>query len=65
MRARATAVLGADFVRIHQRYLVRGGAVEQFSGGEVLVGGAALPVSRSCREEAMLALARCTLEDRI
>lgn len=57
--------VGADFVRIHQRYLVRGGAVEQFSGGEVLVGGAALPVSRSCREEAMLALARCTLEDRI
>jgi len=55
---------GQDFVRIHQRYLVRAGAVEQFSGEQItLITGEILPVSRSCRQTALLALTRASLED--
>ena len=58
------AELGEAFVRIHQRYLVRAGAVAQVSGSEVrLADGAVLPVSRSCQQGALLALARAALED--
>lgn len=52
----------AGFVRIHQRYLVRAGAVERVSGSEVWVNGEALPVSRSCQQAAMLALTRVLLD---
>ena len=54
--------VGPDFVRIHQRYLVRAGAVERVSGSEVMLGGVTLPISRSCQKEAMLALTRAALE---
>lgn len=54
--------LGADFVRIHQRYLVNARAVSAVEGGEVAVGEARLPVSRSCRAEAMMRLARAMTE---
>ena len=58
-----TAEVGCAFVRIHQRYLVRAGAVERLEGGEaVLKDGRRLPVSRSCRQEALLALTRAELE---
>lgn len=55
--------VGGQFVRIHQRYLVRAAAVERFSGSEVSIGSTVLPVSRSCQQSAMLALARISLED--
>ena len=52
-----------SFVRIHQRYLVRTQAVQQISGSQVLVGGQTLPISRSCRQAAMIALTRASLEE--
>ena len=55
--------VGRGFVRIHQRYLVRAAAVERFGGNEVCIGDTVLPVSRSCQQSAMLALARNSLED--
>ena len=58
------AEVGSGFVRIHQRYLVCAKAVERLEGGEaVLKGGQRLPVSRSCRQEALLALTRAELEE--
>ena len=57
------AELGGEFVRVHQRYLVRAAAVERIEGAQVMVGGQALPVSRSCRQAALLAMARAELED--
>lgn len=55
--------LGSSFVRIHQRYLVRCAAVDRFSPGQVSLGAEVLPVSRSCQQSAMLALAHDSLED--
>ena len=55
--------LEADFVRIHQRYLVRTGAVDRMEGGEVVLrDGRRLPVSRSCQPSALLAFTRAELE---
>ena len=54
--------VGGDFIRIHQRYLVRAGAVDRLEGGQVFVGEEALPVSRACRSAALAALARTALE---
>ncbi len=55
--------VGAAFVRIHQRYLVRAGAVDRMEGGEVVLRtGERLPVSRSCQQNALLTLARAELE---
>ena len=56
------AQLGAEFVRIHQRYLVRAGAVDRVTGSEVWVGEEILPISRSCQRGALLALTRAALE---
>lgn len=55
--------LGNSFVRIHQRYLVQIKAVRQVTGSQVFVGGQALPISRSCQHQAMIALTRASLED--
>lgn len=55
--------VGRGFVRIHQRYLVRAGAVERVTTGEVLLGDVSLPISRSCQQAAMTALTRAALED--
>lgn len=49
--------LGQGFVRVHQRYLVRAGAVQAVQGGSVQVGGVTLPISRALKSSAMLALA--------
>lgn len=55
--------VGTEFVRVHQRYLVRAGAVDRIESGEVLLrSGERLPVSRSCQRQALLALARAELE---
>ena len=57
------AEVGDGFVRIHQRYLVRAGAVDRMEGGEVVLrDGRRLPVSRSCQRSALLALTRAELE---
>lgn len=55
--------VGGAFVRIHQRYLVRASAVERVEGCEVTVAGQPLPMSRSCQQEALMALTRNLLED--
>lgn len=54
--------LGAGFVRIHQRYLVRAGAVTAVSGSQVSIGEIRLPVSRGYRSTALIALTRAALE---
>ena len=55
--------VGSTFVRVHQRYLVRAGAVDRMEGSEVvLCTGDHLPVSRSCQQSALLALTRAELE---
>lgn len=57
------AEVGSEFVRVHQRYLVRAGAVERIESGEVVLhDGRRLPVSRSCQKPALLALTRAELE---
>lgn len=57
------AEVGAEFVRVHQRYLVRAGAVDRIESGEVILrNGERLPVSRSCQRSALLALAQAELE---
>ena len=55
--------VGTPFVRIHQRYLVRAGAVDYVDGGEVVLrDGSRLPISRSYQPSALLALTRAELE---
>ncbi len=57
------AEVGEGFVRLHQRYLVRAGAVARVEGSEaVLTDGTRLPISRSCQASALLALTRAALE---
>lgn len=57
------AEVGKHFVRIHQRYLVRIGAIARMETNEVvLVNGERLPLSRSQRQTALLAVAQQTLE---
>ena len=57
--------VGDAFVRVHQRYLVRIAAIAQMEASEVvLAGGERLPMSRSCRQTALLAVARSALEGR-
>ena len=54
--------VGEGFVRVHQRYLVRAGAVARLDGSQVYVGNEALPVSRAYRQAVLAALARASLE---
>ena len=54
--------VGVAFVRIHQRYLVRAGAVDRVEGGTVVIGEEKLPISRSCQPTALAAIARAMLE---
>ena len=54
--------VGEDFVRVHQRYLVRVSAIDRMEGNQVFIGDAAIPVSRACRSAALAALARSALE---
>ena len=49
-------------MRIHQRYLVRAGAVDRVEGGTVVIGEEKLPVSRSYQSTALAAIARAMLE---
>lgn len=54
--------VGEDFVRVHQRYLVRTAAVDRMENNQVFIGDEAVPVSRACRSAALAALARSVLE---
>lgn len=54
--------VGDGFVRIHQRYLVRGAAVTALEGGNVVVGGARLPISRAHRHNALLEISNALLK---
>lgn len=54
--------VGAGFVRIHQRYLVRGAAVTALEGGNVVVGGPRLPISRAHRHNALLEISNALLK---
>ena len=58
----AQELSGSDFVRIHQRYLVRADAIQQICGNEVQVGECTLPISRSYHQKALLSLTRSALE---
>lgn len=55
--------VGNAFVRIHQRYLVHADQVDSISANEVQVGETALPISRSLKEKAMMALTNAALEE--
>lgn len=57
---RVAQEVGSGFVRIHQRYLVRAGAVQRIDSSEVDINGQTLPVSRAYSQSALLALARAT-----
>ncbi len=52
---------GAQFVRIHQRYLVNAKWVELVGSASVQIGGQELPISRAYKEEAIKALAKAML----
>lgn len=58
-----TQEAGSSFVRIHQRYLVRVGAVDRVTASEVILGDVTLPISRSHQQAAMVALTRASLEE--
>lgn len=55
---KAEASLGSGFVRIHQRYLVRAGAISKIEKNNVTVGNTCLPISRALQKTAIAALAR-------
>lgn len=57
------AALGAGFVRIHQRYLVRISAIDRIEDSAVFLGNLRLPISRANRAAVMAACARGMLED--
>ena len=54
--------LGDGFVRIHQRYLVRAGAVDYIGTDTVRIQDHSLPISRSMRQTAARKLAKAMLE---
>ena len=58
----AQELSASDFVRIHQRYLVRADAIQQICGNEIQIGARTLPISRSYHQQALLTLTRKVLE---
>lgn len=53
--------LGSGFIRIHQRYLVRGNAVLKVEKSSITIGDKCLPISRSMHKSAIMALAQIML----
>lgn len=51
-------ILGAGFLRLHQRWLARMDAIERIEGACAWVGGEALPISRANHQRVLLAFAR-------
>lgn len=60
---RVTAEAGDDFLRIHQRYLVRLSAIDRVAENTVFIGSARLPVSRANWAAVLSACARGLLEE--
>ena len=56
---------GKHFVRIHQRYLVNAQKVEHIGKDEVSVEKQVLPISRNMKADALTALARAVLEEKL
>lgn len=54
----AERILGAGFLRLHQRFLARADAIERIEGASAWVGGEPLPISRANRQRVLLAFAR-------
>ncbi len=54
----AETELGEGFIRLHQRYLARAGAIERIEGASAWVCGEALPISRANHQKALLIFAR-------
>ncbi|MBO5474348.1 MAG: response regulator transcription factor [Lachnospiraceae bacterium] len=52
---------GGQFVRIHQRYLVNARWVDSITAAEVHIGEHCLPISRSMKESALMALTNAAL----
>ena len=52
----------SGFIRIHQRYLVRAGAIRQICGSEAQLQTQSLPISRSYYQKVMLSLTKTMLE---
>jgi two-component system response regulator LytT len=61
----AQKALGSGFIRIHQRYLVRAGAVSEIENSSVKIGNTCLPVSRALRQSTIAALARDMIEGEV
>jgi DNA-binding LytR/AlgR family response regulator len=61
----AQEILGSGFIRIHQRYLVRAGAVSGIETSSVRIGDICLPVSRALHQSTMAALARDMIEGEV
>ena len=57
--------VGKGFVRIHQRYLINAFLVEHIGKDEICVGSEVLPISRNMKADALSALARAVLEEKI
>ncbi len=55
------AQLEGEFIRIHQRFLVRAAAVQRVAGGCLYVGTQQLPISRAYQQAVQQALARWAL----
>lgn len=53
--------LSGAFIRIHNRYLIHLKYLDQIAGNSAIVGGEALPVSRSCRSNLSIAFAKYML----
>lgn len=47
-----------EFIRIHQRYLIRAGAVHKLEQNKVEIGGQLLPISRSYKQQAVMSIAK-------
>ena len=55
--------LGDKFIRIPKRYLVKSSAIEKIDSNEVSIyGNINLPISRSCRQDVLLAMTKAELE---
>ena len=53
MKSLESQLPSADFIKIHQSYLVSGSKIDAIDGNEVKVGGKSLPISRNYRDMVM------------
>jgi DNA-binding LytR/AlgR family response regulator len=53
MKSLESQLPSADFIKIHQSYLVNNSRIDAIGGNEVKIGGKSLPISRNYREMVM------------